>query len=79
MNIQTHHYQSKNIIFVKKSMLVKEKVLEAVQSLPAQFSIDELVEKLIILNKIEVGLQQVVEGKVLTTQEAKEQLKKWLK
>jgi predicted transcriptional regulator len=60
-------------------MLIKEKVLEAIQSLPAQFSIDDLVERLIVLHKIEAGLQQVAQGKTLNTQEAKEKLKKWLK
>lgn len=60
-------------------MLIKEKVLEAIQSLPAQFSIDDLVERLIVLHKIETGLQQAAEGKTLTTQEAKEKLQKWLK
>ncbi len=60
-------------------MLIKEKVLEAIQSLPAQFSIDDLVERLIVLHKIETGLKQAAEGKTLTTQEAKEKLQKWLK
>jgi hypothetical protein len=59
-------------------MLVKEKVIEAIQSLPPQFSIDDVVEKLIVLEKIEIGLKQVTEGKVLSTQEAKEKMKKWL-
>lgn len=60
-------------------MLVKEKVLEAVRSLPDEFSIDDLVERLIVLYKIETGLQQVAEGKTLSTKEAKEKLQKWLK
>ncbi len=60
-------------------MLVKEKVLEAVRSLPDEFSIDDLVERLIVLYKIETGLQQVAEGKTLPTKEAKEKLQKWLK
>jgi len=60
-------------------MLVKEKVLEAIQSLPDKFSIDDLVERLIILEKIHIGLQQASEGKTLSNTEAKEKLKKWLK
>ncbi len=60
-------------------MLIKEKVLEAIRSLPAEFSIDDLVERLIVLHKIEAGLQQVSDGKILETKEAKEKLQKWLK
>ncbi len=36
------------------------------------------MEKLIVLEKVEIGLKQVEEGKVLSTQEAKEKMKKWL-
>ncbi len=39
-------------------MLSKEKVIEAIQSLPDEFSIDDVVERLIVLHKIETGLQQ---------------------
>jgi predicted transcriptional regulator len=59
-------------------MLTKEKVLETVQSLPAEFSLDELVEHLIVLEKIERGLQQVEAGETKTMDEAKEAMKKWL-
>ncbi|MDX1940569.1 MAG: hypothetical protein SFU99_08455 [Saprospiraceae bacterium] len=60
-------------------MLTKEKVLETVQALPAEFSLDELVERLILLEKIQTGLQQVAEGKTKTMQEAKDTLQQWLK
>ena len=60
-------------------MLVKEKVLEVIKSLPNKFSLDDIVERLIVLHKIEVGLQQVAEGKVVDTNEVRKQLKKWLK
>jgi len=56
-------------------MLTKEKVLQLLQDLPNEFSLDDLVEKLILLEKIELGLQQVKEGKVMSNIEAKQQLK----
>ncbi len=60
-------------------MLTKEKVLQSIQDLPNEFSLDEIVEKLILLEKIEIGLQQVKEGKVVSNEMAKQKLKKWLK
>lgn len=60
-------------------MLSKEKVIEAIQSLPDEFSIDDVVERLIVLHKIETGLQQVSAGKTISTQEAREQLQQWLR
>ena len=60
-------------------MLTKEKVLQAIQGLPNEFSLDELVEKLILLEKIEIGLRQIKEGKVITYSVAKQKLNKQLK
>lgn len=60
-------------------MLIKEKVLTTVHNLPDEFSLDELVEQLILLEKIETGLQQVKEGKTLTMEEARQKMQKWLK
>lgn len=60
-------------------MLVKEKVLETILSLPEEFSLDELVERLILLEKVQIGLQQVEEGKIISHEEAKRKMNKWLK
>ncbi len=60
-------------------MLVKAKVLETIHSLPDNFSLDELVERLIVLEKIQEGLQQAEDGKVMSNEEAKKRLGKWLK
>ena len=56
-------------------MLIKEKVIDIINGLPEKFSIDELVEQLILLEKIDIGLKQVEEGKTLTMEQAKEKLK----
>lgn len=60
-------------------MLSKEKVLEVIQSLPDEFNIDDVIERLITLHKIENGLQQVNEGQTISTAEAREKLQQWLK
>ncbi len=60
-------------------MVLKSKVIETINKLPEQFSIDELVERLITLEKIETGLRQVENNKTLSEEEAKARLSKWLK
>ena len=60
-------------------MLVKEKVLKIIDNLPKEFSLDDLVERLILIEKVETGLQQVAEGKTMSTADAKKKLSKWLK
>lgn len=57
----------------------KSQLLEAIQDMPDDVSIDELMERLIVTQKIERGQQQVKEGKVYSEIEAKKKLGKWLK
>lgn len=60
-------------------MLTKNQVITSLKDLPDEFSIDELMDKLILLQKIEFGLDQSKKGKVYTSEEAKKMLKKWSK
>jgi predicted transcriptional regulator len=57
----------------------KTQLLETIQDLPEEFSIDELMERLLILQKIEEGQRQIQAGQFYTEEEAKEKLEKWLK
>jgi len=59
-------------------MLTKEKVKKSIDRLPESFTVDQVVEELVVLDKIEKGLKEVEEGKVYTTKQVKDQLKKWL-
>jgi len=60
-------------------MLTKEKVRKTIDRLPESFTVDQIVEELVILNKIEEGLKDIGEGKVYTTNQVKQELKTWLK
>ncbi len=60
-------------------MLTKEKIKTTIDSLPDNFTIEDIIEELIVLDKIEQGLKDVREGRVYTTEEAKKKLDKWLK
>ena len=56
----------------------KSTVIESINKLPDEFSIDEIIERLMVLEKIEKGRQEVKEGKVNTEDQAKAKLNKWL-
>lgn len=60
-------------------MLTKELVIETVNGLPDEFSIDDLIDEIIFKEKVIDGLNQSAKGEVYTTEEAKEILGKWLK
>lgn len=55
-------------------------VLEAaLPSFPNEFSIDEIVERLILIEKIENGRKQYKEGNILSSEEVKQKMKEWSK
>ncbi len=59
-------------------MLTKEKLLESIRDFPSEFSIDDLVERLIFVQKVETGIAQGERGETLTTGQIKGKLSKWL-
>lgn len=59
-------------------MLTKQQVLDAIERMPDSFDVTDLFDRIVLLKKIDEGRQNVKEGKVFTTEEAKEKLGKWL-
>ena len=60
-------------------MLTKAKVQVTINRLPDKFIVDRIIEELVVLNKIREGLRDVEEGRVITTDQLKQELKTWLK
>lgn len=56
----------------------KSAVIESISKLPDEVTIDEIVERLIVIEKIEKGRKDVLAGKVNTEEQAKAKLNKWL-
>ena len=53
--------------------------METIRDMSDEFSIDELIERLVVLQKIEEGQRQAKEGRVYTEEEVKLKLETWLK
>ena len=62
-------------------MLTKEKLLASIEAMPEERfdDIDVLLERIVILEKIERGEKDIEEGRVYTSEVAKQKLEKWLK
>jgi len=58
----------------------KKQVIESIQAMPEEefTDVDVLPERIMLLNKIEAGEKNIAEGKIYSTEEAKEKLSKWL-
>ena len=59
-------------------MLVKEQLHHIADELPSDASIEEAIEQMIFLHKIEIGLQQADEGTVIPHAEVEKRVKTWL-
>jgi hypothetical protein len=60
-------------------MLTKSKLKEEIEKLPETFSIDELVERLILIEKVENGISQSNKGEVISETELDNEIEKWFK
>ena len=58
-------------------MLTKTRLKEQIEKFPEKFSIDELVEKLILIEKIESGNKQSENGEVISEGEMENEIEKW--
>jgi len=56
----------------------KEKIIEMIENLPDDISMEDIIEAIYVRKKIEKGLKNSEEGNLYTHEEAKEFLKKWL-
>ena len=55
----------------------RDKAIETVKELPNEFDLEELMEKLVFVEKVEKGLKQLDEGKTVSHEMVKELTKKW--
>lgn len=60
-------------------MTTKDRVLHVVQELPDDSSIEDVMERLLFLAKVERGIQQADAGKTVPHSQVREKMAKWLR
>jgi hypothetical protein len=55
-------------------MLTKKQVISAVKNMPDNFDTIQLFDRILLINKVEEGRQQIKEGKGLSTGEARKKM-----
>jgi len=60
-------------------MNTKQQVLQAVQDLPEDASIEDAMERLLFLIKVERGLQQADDGQTVSHADVRRRMEEWRK
>ena len=59
-------------------MITKSSLLDSIDAMPEIFSVEDIIDRILLLEKIYQGELDSKEGNVLSEEEAKYHLKKWL-
>ena len=55
----------------------REHAISVINEFPREFNLDELLEKLVFTEKVENGLKQIDENKIISHEEVKQLIKQW--
>ena len=55
-------------------MLTKEKIKSTIDKLPENFTVEEVIDRIILLDKIQQGIEDSEQGNVISSQELKSKL-----
>ena len=60
-------------------MITKTQLISSLNILPDNLTIEQVIDHLVFVDKVQKGLDDSNNGKINTVEEAREKLKKWLK
>ncbi len=60
-------------------MLTKTRLIQSLDKLPEHFSIDDLVDHAVLIEKVQRGLNDIASDRVNSKNNARKKLAKWLK
>jgi hypothetical protein len=60
-------------------MITKTQLINSLNKLPENLTVDQVIDHIIFVEKVQKGLDDVAQGRVNTKNEARDKLKKWLR
>lgn len=57
----------------------KEKLISTISDMPQDFELEVLMERLVFIEKVEKGIEQLNSGNTLTHDQVKQRVKQWSK
>lgn len=67
------------ISFGDEAVETKQQILKAIEELPDDASVEDAIERLYLLYKIEKGLRQAERGDLISQEDARQRMAEWLK
>jgi predicted transcriptional regulator len=67
------------VLIIRVRYDIKEQVSEALKIMPERFDVEDIIERLILLDKIQQGLDDIEHSKVYTKEEVMKKVERWLK
>ncbi len=62
-----------------KKMLSREQIIDTLKKMPEQVTLDDVLDSIILLEKIERGLEQSINGQITSDEQLEEKLPEWLR
>lgn len=56
---------------------IKDKLMESVEKINSETSFDDFIDTMFMIYKIEKGLEQINNGKIISNQDLKNQVEQW--
>ncbi len=63
----------------RESLLDKKKVLKSIKEMPDKFSADDVLDRIMILEKMERAIADSQAGRTISLEDMKKEVKKWRK
>ena len=57
--------------------MTREKAIKTLKEMPAEFNLEELIDRLILIEKVQAGVKQADEGKITPHEKVREITQKW--
>ena len=58
-------------------MLTKENLKKQIEDFPEEFTIDELIDRLILIEKVEIGNKQSENGEIISETDLEKEIDTW--
>ncbi len=58
-------------------MISKTQLLESINNLPEEFEREDVIERLVIIDKFNTGINQIKEGKTMPVDQFKKEFEAW--